>query len=610
VIDALRRTAGSAADLAPRVALLALVLASLCVLSWLLLLCNAGFDLTDEGFYLHWLAEPVNYPYSVSQFGFVYHPLYKLLGGDIALLRRANLLISFGLGWALCFAIMEQVCDPWRSAPWSTRVAVMGCAFVVSLGSLSFFALWQPTPNYNSLVFQALMTVATGLVLMRRRSLSLLVWLLIGIGGGAAFLGKPTSAVALAVIVLLSAAIAGRLEIKGVLVAAATAAMVLIGAALLIDGSIFGFIERNRAGLEMGNLLLPLQAGLLNSFRLELLHFSNELMDRFDYLALAYLTLTTVCCAVTRPARVSVALIISLSSALSVLVLLGYVSNEISNEPAEPYLFLAGAIGIAASAVALGTRTWPSREAVALVCAFSLLPFAFVVGTNTDGWMGAGRAGFFWLLIGLVVASSLAAARRTWHPLLAVGSLSLLGTTIILYLATEHPYRQLEPLRSQQHAVEIGTARSQLRLAGQDAELISALHRLAAASGFAAGQPMLDLTGSSPGLVYALGARPLGVAWALGGYPGTVRFVATGLGWETCAAIGASWILSSSETSNSIAPDFLRKFGADIEAHYHEVGAIDSGLSYAPFSKIKYRLLKPVRSPAEASLACERDRGK
>lgn len=608
MIDALRRKGGSAADLAPGVALLALVLASLCLLRWLLLLCSAGLDLTDEGFYLHWLSEPANYPSSVSQFGFVYHPLYKLLGGDIALLRSANLLISLVLGWGLCFAIMQQVCHPWSSASWRTCVAVIGCAFVVATASLSFFALWQPTPNYNSLVFQALMIVATGLVLMRRSSL--LAWLLIGIGGGAAFLGKPTSAVAAAVVVLLYAAIAGRLEIRGLVVAAFTAMMVLAGAALLIDGSVFDFIERNRAGLELGNLVLPLQAGALNSFRWDFLHFSDELSARFDYVALAYLTLTTVCCAVTRPARVSAALIISLGSALSVLVLVGSVSNEISNEPAEPYLFLAGAIGIAASAVVLGSRTWPSREALAIVCAFSLLPFAFVVGTNTNGWMGAGRAGFFWLLIGLVVASSLSVARRTWHPLLAVGSLSLLGTTIILYLATEHPYRQLEPLRSQQHAVEVGTMRSQLRLSGQGAELISSLHRLTAASGFEAGQPVLDLTGVSPGLLYAVGARPLGVAWTLGGYPGTLDFVTAGLRWESCAAIGASWILSAPEQPDSIAPDFLRKFGMDIGTDYQEVGSIDSVLFFAPASKIKYRLLKPVRSPAEASLACERDRGK
>lgn len=74
-------------DFASWAALLGVLLASLSLMSWLLLLCRSGFDLTDEGFYLHSIAEPGNYPYSVTQFGFVYHPLYKLVGGDVSLLR-------------------------------------------------------------------------------------------------------------------------------------------------------------------------------------------------------------------------------------------------------------------------------------------------------------------------------------------------------------------------------------------------------------------------------------------------------------------------------------------------------------------------------------------
>jgi hypothetical protein len=588
--------------------LLALVLAGVCLLRWLLLLCNSGFELSDEGFYLNWISDPASYPYSVSQFGFVYHPLYKLVGGDVALLRRANLFISLGLGWLLSFAIIQPAFRPWSSVSWSTRVAVMACAFATSIASLSFFALWQPTPNYNSLAFQSSMIVATGLVLTRRTRFQLSGWLLIGLGGGIAFLGKPTSAAALAVIVLLYAAIAGRLNIKGLLVAACAAVMLLVGVALLIDSSVWGFIERNRGGLEVGKLLLPLDAGPLNSFRWDFLHFSDELSARFDYLLVAYMTLTALSCAVIRSARVSATVIILSSSALSILVLLGLVSNQISNEPGEPYLLLAGAIGISASAVVLASQAWPSREAIAFVCVLFLLPLAFAVGTNTNAWMTAGRAGFFWLLIGLVAACRLAVAGRSWHPLLAVGSLSLVGTTIVLYLAVEYPYRQPQPLRLQQHAAEVGPARSQLLLSEQTGALISDLHRLVGVGGFGAGQPLLDLTGVSPGLLYAMGARPLGVAWTLGGYPGTVDFVTAGLRWESCAAIGASWILSSPEWQDSIAPDFLGRVGIDIRSDYEEVGTIESVLQFPPFAKIKYRLLRPARSLAMATSACERER--
>ena len=65
------------------------------VMDWLLRFCHYGIDFTDEGLYLVSIANPFNYDWSASQFGFVYHPLYLLLSGDIASLRQANLLITF-----------------------------------------------------------------------------------------------------------------------------------------------------------------------------------------------------------------------------------------------------------------------------------------------------------------------------------------------------------------------------------------------------------------------------------------------------------------------------------------------------------------------------------
>jgi hypothetical protein len=71
--------------------------ASVLLLGWVTLRCRSGFDFTDEGFYLNWISDPWNYRSSASQFGFVYHPLYRLVGGDIVLLRQANVVISFAL---------------------------------------------------------------------------------------------------------------------------------------------------------------------------------------------------------------------------------------------------------------------------------------------------------------------------------------------------------------------------------------------------------------------------------------------------------------------------------------------------------------------------------
>src|SRR5664279_2110705 len=129
------------------------VAASLFLLGWVILRCRSGFDFTDEGFYLNWISSPWNYQGSVSQFGFVYHPLYKLVGGDIVLLRQANVLILFALGWTLCLALLRSIFIQWDSIGASLRAGAIGAALVAGAGSLSFFDLWLPTPSYNSLTF-------------------------------------------------------------------------------------------------------------------------------------------------------------------------------------------------------------------------------------------------------------------------------------------------------------------------------------------------------------------------------------------------------------------------------------------------------------------------
>ena len=97
------------------IALAISVVASVLLLGWVMLRCRSGFDFTDEGFYLNWISNPWNFRSSVTQFGFVYHPLYKLVGGDVVLLRQANVLILFALGWALCVTLLRSIFIRWDS---------------------------------------------------------------------------------------------------------------------------------------------------------------------------------------------------------------------------------------------------------------------------------------------------------------------------------------------------------------------------------------------------------------------------------------------------------------------------------------------------------------
>lgn len=588
-------------------ALVISVLTSVCLVNWVLQRCGAGFDLTDEGLYLNWISNPWNYRFSVTQFGFVYHLLYKLVGGDVSLLRRANVLILLGLAWLVCFVMLQSAFRPLRSLSVPERAALIVSAFVAATGSLSFLILWLPTPSYNSLTLQSFLLTIAGLLLAdrERAKRSLVGWLLIGIGGGIAFLAKPTSAAALGLFALLYVAVAGKLTIRGLFLAACASTMVLVCSALLIDGSLFGFVDRIVGGLNLGSQLQPSRGGLL-SVRMDGFFLSPELKSRIGYLVAAYFVIATASFLLDLSARVATAAIAALIASLITLVLLGYVSADISYEALEPILFLVGAAAFCASATTLLSNfRWLARD-VASPLVFGLLPFAFAFGTGNPYWPVAARAGFFWYLIAFWICTKLSSLRAAWHPLLSVLSLALVATTLVLYPAAEHPYRQLQPLRLQRSTVELANG-SNLLVSQETAVLIRSLRRLAAVNKFEAGDSMLDLTGTSPGLLYALNARPLGAGWLIGGYPGSVDFASASLNQESCAAIAASWILIAPRSADMIPPDFLIRFGIDIRADYQDVGSIEAAY-FSPNTRIEYHLLKPLRSFAAARSSCERER--
>lgn len=213
----------------------------LCV-GWVLQLSNYGMDMTDESFYLVWIANPSNYRVSATQFGFIYHPIYELLHGNIAALRQVNILFTFGLAWLLGNFFLEKVFGK-LSLDKLSRLIISGSIATAALTSLLFAGLWLPTPSYNSLAFQSLLIVSTGLLLahIKANRESLGGWILIGIGGWLAFMAKPTTAAALCLLVSLYLLCARKFNIRLAAVSISVAMGSIALSALVIDGSILAF---------------------------------------------------------------------------------------------------------------------------------------------------------------------------------------------------------------------------------------------------------------------------------------------------------------------------------------------------------------------------------
>ena len=173
------------------------VISTVLILFWVLKFSAYGIDFTDEGYYLNWISNPFLYKTSISQFGFIYHPLYNLVDGNIVWLRRLNVIIIFTLSFALTYFLMKKITENEKI----NRILLIIISIGISIYSLTCINI--QTPSYNYLNFQGLLLTSIGLVLIDENNFNknFFAHIVIGLGGWLTFMAKPTSALGLAIII-------------------------------------------------------------------------------------------------------------------------------------------------------------------------------------------------------------------------------------------------------------------------------------------------------------------------------------------------------------------------------------------------------------------------
>jgi hypothetical protein len=208
------------------------VFATLFILARLFQYSNYGIDFTDESFYLVWISNPFLYKWSVTQFGYVYHPLYNICGGNIGCLRAANVGGTFFLSSILCAVFLKKHSI---NRPGETILTWI-CAIGFATASLLSFNTWLLTPSYNSLTFQAVLIASIGFLLSEKNTSlqSNFGWFCIGVGGGLAFLAKPPAALGLAVLAFWYLSVSRKISWRGIFVAGASVLALLLISIFLI----------------------------------------------------------------------------------------------------------------------------------------------------------------------------------------------------------------------------------------------------------------------------------------------------------------------------------------------------------------------------------------
>jgi hypothetical protein len=581
------------------------IFGTFCILGWVLGYAQYGLDLTDESFYLVWISNPFIYDASVSQFGFVYHPLHLALGGDLVALRRANIVIIFLLSWALVDAVLKQLLSGVHATIAHRLVISAGFATV----SMTAVSLWLTTPSYNSLNLQALLITSIGLLYASKTpSLSSTAsWAVIGVGGWLVFMAKPSSAAALAVSTLIYLALTRKLSAKPLVVSISVTVAMFAASAYLIDGSPTLFIQRIREALTLSG---HVDSG--HSFA-EIFRVGDYNLTDYEQNLLLFVSFYIFLAThlLMSPHRLRLLAGVTLT-VLPVLAVVAVTSDKFQLHHGLGYFqnLLVWAVvfsGIAIFVLHILVASPHPRSTHALTAILLLvMPYIYAFGSNGNYWWVAGYAAIFWMAGALFGLGPLIRKHNSALVLLPTLLVAQAITAVLVQSGVERPYRQTQPLRTNSHAIQVGSPGSQVLLAEPNGAFLTEAMSLTRDAGFEAGTPMIDLTGRSPGILYLLKAESIGQAWTMGGYPGSLDLAVAALRRVPCNKLAVAWLLQEEKGSNRISPELLDHFGAKVERDYVVAARWITSRGAGGHRSYEQTLLKPIRSQEQATTACER----
>lgn len=570
-----------------------------------------GFDFTDEGFYLNWVSNPFAYAASASQFGFFYHPFYLLCRGNILVLRLINIFLTIGPACLFSWLILEHLTPQVTLSRFTRVVAILS----ISATSMSVFDRWLVTPSYNSLTLQGLLFATSGLLLLRttinRRRITGAV--LLGVGGWMTFMGKPSSALGLAASSLAYLALARSLSVRDLVIAAGTALGMLVASALAIDNSLTAFVIRIQNGLEIARLTGGGHT-IRNSLRVDDINISTETViniavaSSLTILATAFLQVRSYW------VRIGSLTFTAFASSFCILVMTNTTYQQARIDSSQGLILVS--IPIAALTIAFHNfarsgflNGQPSRGHFATIAFLTLNPMIYSFGTLNNYWTAGASAGIFWVAAGICALKVSPGTRIPTNYLLPFCTTMLTITGILIQSGMEHPYRQPAPIRKFTELAELGANKSSLYVPAEFASYIADAQKATKASGFVPGTSIIDLTGRSPGLLYALGATSVGQAWQIGGYPGSGERAIFALGLVSCDELAKSWILIEPNGPRQLPNDVLTGIGLEINLNYQFVTKWMTARGAGGYAESQAQhLLKPIATPELMSKSCRKKR--
>jgi hypothetical protein len=464
-----------------------------------------------------------------------------------------------------------------------------GTTFILAITTASLwqFAWWLPTPSYNELNLCGLLLFAAGLAFAvpavepassnrASEAATVATAALAAFGWCIVVFAKPTTAIAAFIGGLLwLVLLRPQRPILFVLCAAFFSSAFLLMGIWTIDGEIQRFVQRKITGLHLLDILSPIH-GVSAIWHSVIDAFVGIASLRISIiLGVATLWLSVLLKLEGRRAQLATLLTFAAACALAVMVGFGRAKGS----PSSNTSLLAPALLLISLGLALvlnpqrPERPWRS---IAMAGLLALLPACYSIGTGTPLIYSASQASIF-LLAAFVVLATAVHANRSARMFTATVTTSSFVTVGMLIGATVTPYRLPSAIWNQTERVEIGPQSSPLLVDKPTADYISGLRSAASTNGFRFDTPVIDLTGGSPGAVFAMGGEAPGIPWLSGGYVGSTAYARTTLSRIPRDHLRQAWILTSPDTSGALPESLPRSLGLNFPGDYEMVAHVCQG---------------------------------
>jgi hypothetical protein len=512
-------------------------------------LMDRGFDFTDQSFYLAWAQQPTAFDIAYGLFGYGLHPLFDIFNGSIASFRRAGAVILVILGIVAGLIAIGSTRIDRRGPTGLQLVAVSGAL------PLAYYVFWLVTPSYNWFALAGgLVSIGAMLDLcdprhaLRSAATAALAFVLL-------IFARPQNAIACLGIYLLAIAIVvptWRGKLLQIL-RTACLAVILIGAVAAV-APLHTIANQVRAYIAIFGTNNPTDASLVGK-QLEFF--------RRQGVWIAFSSLLFVGSLITvrdkrAPEKLRTRLVISGALIASIVTLIQFRTGGVTEKIGPA----AGVFAFVCLSLACLRRDANFRLLVLLGLA-ALVPLAATLGTSN---LIASQLPFFaglWGFVGLVALSGGSGEGSLGATLAA--SICLVVTFSAVQVGISAPYRLAAPVEMQVNPTTLGWG-SVLKLDMKTRDFIVTLRDRAKQEGFCQGDAAIDLSGSLPGAVFAIGGRMPVFPWIFAGYPFSDHFAREVLKRIDSPVLARSWLITR-ELPNAFSISELQSFGIDFAAY-------------------------------------------